>query len=380
MTDTAPGRADSLGILARFAATFPDGRARRFYLQSVARDLLPEERVSKCLRKTLGDPEVWFTPQYKRSHYTKLVTCGSVWHDPVCAAKITERRRQELRETEYRLSQKGITYQTFMVTFTSAHSRADKFTDLIEYNNQAYRMLKSGRWWWSVFEKQYGIVGSIAGTEPTNGEINGWHFHKHVNFFSTRPKSEIESLEIQTVLAEKWGEILAKMGRYASPIYGVICSEPSNTWDDYFAKWGLTAEITKYPTKKGRGGYSPFELLILAGAGEKWAGALFQEYAHAMKGRKQLVYSKGLKPLLGMNQEEKPDEVLAAEAVEKGDILLATLSRNQWAVILANDARAELLAVADSGDPDRVQSFLAMLGAAARTVNFGVTPADPAPP
>jgi hypothetical protein len=328
----------------------------------------------------LGDPEVWYSPEFKKSHFAKLITCGSVWMCPVCAAKITERRRQELREAEYELIQKGTFYQTFMVTFTSAHSRGDKFVDLIEYNNQAFRKLKSGRWW-QEFEAKYGIVGSIAGTEPTWGQENGWHFHKHVNFFCTRPKTEIDSAEIQADLAKKWGEILAGMGRYASQIYGVICSEPSDTWDDYFAKWGLTAEITKYPTKKGRGGYSPFDLLILAGAGEKWAGALFQEYAHAMKGRKQLVYSKGLKPLLGMTKPEKTDEVLAAEAVEEGDILLARLSRNQWAVILANDARAELLAIADRGDPDRVQSFLASLGAArARTANYDGTAGDPAPP
>jgi hypothetical protein len=385
VTDTAPGRADPLGILARFASTFPDGRARRYYLQSQARELLPGERVSKCLRKTLGDPEVWFSPEFKKSHYARLVTCGDVWKCPVCAAKITERRRQELKEAECRLKrEKGFTYSTLMETFTSAHSREDKFEDLIEYNNQAFRKLKSGRWW-IEFEAKYGIVGSIAGTEPTWGSENGWHFHKHVNFFFTIELDEVIAEEIRAELASKWAEILDDMGRYSSQIYGVVGSAPSNTWDDYFAKWGIAEEITKYPTKKGRGGYSPFDLLALAGAGEEWAGALFQEYGRAMKGRRQLVYSKGLKPLLGMTQPEKSDEVLASEAVEVGDILLAQLSKNQWNNVLILEARLKLLMIADSGNTARVHKFIVDLELPARlererrwgNYHFQADPASP---
>lgn len=387
-----PGRADPLGNIASIASTITDGRSRRYFLQSIARELLPTERVSFCHRRPFGKPEIWFNPNYKKSHYAKLVTCGSCWHDPVCAAKITERKRQELRQAEIRLAQDrynqwgelehGIRYTAFMTTFTSAHNLGDDYMELIADNNQAFREIKSGRWW-IEFEKEYSIIGSIAGTETTYGEENGWHFHKHVNFLSGYDKADIPIEAINEALTDRWHNACKNNGRYTSALYGVEVSKPLSTWDDYFAKWGLSSEVTKYSNKLSRKdkhqSYTPFDLLDLAGAGSQKAKDLFVEYAFCIKGRNQLVYSRGLRKILGMDVE-KTDEELASEPVEVGESLLATLSLEEWKTVLSNDARGELLAVADSGDPLRIQSFLARLRPAARTVNFGGTAADPAPP
>ncbi len=43
-------------------------------------------------------------------------------------------------------------------------------------------------------------------------------------------------------------------------------------------------------------------------------------------------------------------------------VLLGRLTRRQWRVVLANDARGELLEVAHSGDWQQVQTFLAAIG------------------
>ena len=66
------------------------------------------------------------------------------------------------------------------------------------------------------------------------------------------------------------------------------------------------------------------------------------------------------KRLLG-TEEEKSDEELAQEQQEDA-VLLGRLTRAQWRVVLANDARGELLEVARSGEWEQVVAFLLTLG------------------
>ena len=78
-------------------------RARRYALQSVVRDILPNSRTSKCHRyKTPNkEIEVWrgvSAGVAGKAFYKGLMVCGSLWTCPVCAAKISERRRLELSE------------------------------------------------------------------------------------------------------------------------------------------------------------------------------------------------------------------------------------------------------------------------------------------
>lgn len=74
-------------------------RLERFALQSAVRRILPDSRTSTCLRlkqKHVERVEVFRSTKHNRAHYGGLQTCSSVWACPVCAAKIAERRRQEL--------------------------------------------------------------------------------------------------------------------------------------------------------------------------------------------------------------------------------------------------------------------------------------------
>jgi hypothetical protein len=61
------------------------------------------------------------------------------------------------------------------------------------------------------------------------------------------------------------------------------------------------------------------------------------------------------------SEEEKTDEQLAAAVMEEA-VLLGLLTRAQWRVVLANDARGELLEVARSGEWELVKDFLVSIG------------------
>jgi hypothetical protein len=335
----------------------------------VARGLLPKERINICLRWGLGRPEIWFSPGASKAHYKRLMVCGSVWFCPVCASKITERRRAELEQGNR--NWKG---SIFLTSFTQQHSRQDDFGELTNDLIEGLRSLRSGRWY-QTFEKKYGIVGDVNSLDATVSQAAGWHPHKHFLFYSTLPADQLDREAIETELSTRFIHIMEKRGRYVSAVYGVKVETPCDSQDEkdqalklYVAKWGLEAEIAKGPVKNGRvengvQHYSPFQLLELAGMGDKQAAAWFIEYAKVMKGRKQLVWSRGLRELLGLNRVEKSDEELAQEAQSEGDVLLAQLNLTQWRVVLANDARAELLDIADSGDAGSVWIFLEKIGA-----------------
>jgi hypothetical protein len=88
---------------------------------------------------------------------------------------------------------------------------------------------------------------------------------------------------------------------------------------------------------------------------------LWLQYAVNFKGERQLRWSSGLRARLGL-EKEKSDEEIAIEQEEVA-IILSSLSTGAWRIVLANDARGELLEVASRGDPAQVEAFLVQLGA-----------------
>jgi hypothetical protein len=367
-----------LGNITRFASLSTTeerekhvlARFKRFALQSIARELLPDERVYWCLRRLGFDKhnvEVWIAELVHQAHLKNIIVCGSVWHCPVCAAKITERRRVEMSEA---LEKNRDEFTPVLVTLTFQHDRSDRLEDLITALAAAWRMFRSGAGWNSIVE-EYGLVASVTGMETTWGRAAGWHPHKHALFFSSKKSIDVD--ELQRVLAERWKNVLARLSHYAHSDHGVDVRIGDDQAGDYVSKWGLEFELAKSPVKRGRSGkdgvkgYSPFELLELYGDGEKWAGALFQEYAAVMKGRKQLVWSRGARKLLGLDDIEATDVELAAAPAEQS-FLFATLSWGQYTQIIRaadSDHRTvigELLEVASKGDPVKFWAWLEQFG------------------
>lgn len=342
----------SLGINTKFASAF-EARILRFSRQAAARVLMTGDRVSWCLRELIpgkNTVDLWYSDLAKRAHYKNLVVCGGLWVCPVCAAKITERRRIELSHA-LDLWPGSV----FMATITFQHSRDDKLSELRDYLNQAYRSVKSGRKWQGIIS-EFCISGSVAGTEVTWGFSSGWHIHKHVLFFSSSPS--FDKNKFQSGLYQLFSSALDKLGRYVSPLHGIKVTEPNNA-KSYAAKWGLDAELAKAPVKNSITGFSPFQLLDLFMSGHSFAGDLYREYGSAMHGAKQLVWTKGLRNILGLGQD-KTDCELATE-IDQESIILASLNLDDWRLILANDARAELLEIASTGNAQNVINFLGRL-------------------
>ena len=203
--------------------------------------------------------------------------------------------------------------------------------------------------------------------------MNGWHPHLHDLVLLETPLNPDELAEFTDFLKTRWSMVLKRQGRDATWEHGVDVRTGDNDIAEYVAKyghlptvtgWTLEHELTKAPVKKAHNdGRTAYQLLADSMMGDEVAGRLFTEYAKCFKGKKQLVWSKGLRALLGLTDQEMTDEEIAAEQREPAFVLLF-LNIEQWKVVVFNDLRAELLREASFGHRDRVVSWLAEIGIA----------------
>jgi len=152
-------------------------RAERFILQSQASLIVSEHRVKHCYRRIANKTQdINIKQADNKAFLTNLQLCGSPWDCPVCSAKISERRRDELlKAVEVHKKAGG---EVFMLTLTFPHKDHDNLQELMTKLRRAINSFVSGRRY-NGFKSKFGFVGSIRALEVTHGE-NGWHPHFHI--------------------------------------------------------------------------------------------------------------------------------------------------------------------------------------------------------
>lgn len=346
---TSPNRVQnpsSLGIQTKSPAILtPQGfqRVHDYLLQDQARKLLPKERVSKCRRFKIDKTKprtVMYNENRCKAHYGNVQICGSIWSCPVCAKHITEQRRNELKTglEKWKTVHKGSVY---LLTLTFSHSQDQSLKMLLEGQKKAYKRFFEGRKVVSIFKK-LGIEYKIKGHEVTYGQ-NGWHPHNHVLLLASH--HDLYFKNYASELAEQWINACVKSGLNAPSMKHGLDLRNGYYAEQYVAKWGLEDEVTKGHIKKGRNGsYSPFDLLQLSISEEivhgRSSGKLFQEFAIAMKGSRQLVWARGLKSLLEI--DDKSDEELAEET-DKTSITLTPVEDLVFSLLCTYQKRHEYL-------------------------------------
>jgi hypothetical protein len=298
------------------------------------------------------------SPAESRAHYSCVEVCSSVWLCPVCAAKIAERRRAELIEAVAQVEAQG--GAVLHLTYTVRHDRHDDLANLVERFGRAYQRLTGHRTYRTLIRPTYQIFGSVRALETTHGE-HGWHPHYHVLLFLSHPLTDAELARLEVELRALWVRAAALDGLSMNE-HGFKLRAGVGAGNAYVAKWGMEDELTKSHIKRGReGGSSPWDLLRAAGAGDGRSAHLWREYAGVFKGRRQLMWSPGLRALLGLEDEKSDSEVattLPDDAVHLGWITLA-----DWLIVLRYGKRGQLLNVAGVGDWGLCRQFLAELRA-----------------
>ena len=328
-------------------------RAEKYHLKNLSSTALPEtvlrvnkktgeehrsyvHRVNYCLKRRISKDKavgVLYNEKRGKAHYGNLQRCGSVWTCPICAAKITEGRREEVK-TGFKNWRDNGGY-IIMATFTNRHHRGDDLEDLLGGQKKALK-----KFWektkLTTMLKRLGYKGRLVATEVTHG-VNGWHPHYHVIMFFDH---EVNAQALQTLLGLEWQDACKKSGMKIPSLENGVQVQDADYADRYVSKWGLEEEITKGHIKKGRdNSLTPFDILRLSEDDAEYS-KLFRQYADAFKGKRQLVWSKGLKDLLGI--VEVTDEQLALET-EKDSILLDEVALQVWELVHRAKKECELL-------------------------------------
>lgn len=377
-------------------------RAERFFALAKSREIFARESASigikhydkfhrtfACHHNRIGTfVEVHRSAEHQKAFYGGLATCGSVWACPVCAAKIQERRRQEIAQAidwAYATEQPA-SFPTLldgtkvmvpkdqqapaMVTFTFPHMHADVLRSLILKQREAFKYLREGNSF-RLFCKRFGYEGLIRSLEVTHGQ-NGWHPHTHELWF-IRPLKKAEREAFLDFVKLRWEKACIRSGLIdptdlvkmrSFRMYS--CDVRFNvTTGDYLAKqdgsrhWGADREMasSKAKTKNKFKGCHPHDFLM---RDDDSGRRHYLEYALTMRDLRcrQLYWSPGLKGWAGI--DEKDDEQLALEQTESADIL-GFLTADEWRSVYKAKAEAELLDIADTGDWDRVQLLLKSL-------------------
>lgn len=309
-------------------------REQRFKHQRAAARLLPSSRTAHCLWSVASNSsgvDVIHNEAEGRARYAGLQTCGSVWSCPVCSAKVSEIRRQELNDALAVARQKGLI--PVLVSLTTRHKRGDSLASLLASLKKAKQRWANHRGFASLRSKNGGpLVGYITATEVTGGGVNGWHPHFHILMFF-QCATEAEAIAKAETLQGPWLAGLKSEG--LSGTGAAFDVQGGSAAGNYITKWGAAEEVALGGKKKGRGdGRAPFQLLAdYADTDDKQAGALFAEYAKEFAGHRQLVWSPGLKALFCIEDiadaKAAEDEVRRADA-SKEDACVGHFTPIEW--------------------------------------------------
>ncbi len=327
-------------------------RAARYRLRDAAARLLGHERVAKCGRR-LVHSLVTVRREAGRAFYGGLQTCSSVWHCPVCAARIGEVRRREVEEALDAHAARG--GHVYMATMTVPHHAFSSPAHLRSEVATAWRKLAAGAPWLRI-KRDFGIVGMVRGLETTHGR-NGWHPHLHVLLF-TRDLTADEAAALADRIYERWERIVERMGLGTCwrSAFSFERARERTAAGRYVSKWGCDAEIALSVRKSGRTGQrSPWDLLAAAEAGDETAARLFQEYAAAFKGARQLTWTRGLRALFGLDEIVTDDEAAAEPAVAEA---IGGFDRVQWRWIVCRRLASAVLDAAEDGGWQGVLNIL----------------------
>lgn len=372
------GESAPLGSTYKIAQPSPDVQdlafkksliKQRYALQDVVRHILPKSSTSYCGRaplspkmrqkfKMVAAPSIDIV-SFGAGHasYQGLSRCSNVWTCPVCASVITEGRKVDIVKALE--NAKALGFIVMMLTSTFPHYSGDSLKEQLEKFAVARRLFRN-RKTFKRWARETGMVGSIRAFEVTHG-ANGWHSHTHELFFFSPLKAErVGSLD------GDYNTDLLPMWQAACLSAGLPCPSEAHGLDfklvkdnpEYITKWGPDAELTKAHLKQGRkGSYTPWGMLReFEESGDMFFADKFAEYAREFKGKRQNLYSKGLRKLLNMDAEKSDVELV--EETPKECVTVAHLNYDDWKMICRRGLRGDLLEAAANHGLIGVSHFL----------------------
>ena len=290
-----------------------------------------------------------------------VMACGLVWGCPVCGAKIRFTRAGEvLQVLAGNLSAGG---GSLFLTSTVPHSGHHRLAPLVETVTRGWNSASSFRAGRTLFA-DLGINGYVRALEVTHGWKNGWHPHLHIALLLSEPTTQALADELHDRFFPLWRDAITAAGLAAPTAeHGVDVRQVTHVAGiaDYLSKVegadAFSREIVYANHKKGRNGNRSYAQILRDArlTGDMDDVALINEYERAMKGRRLVQMSRGLKARWLV--EEKTDQEIASEVV--GGETLMLIDEGMWrALRRERGSIAELLNVTEVGGAEAAKQFV----------------------
>lgn len=327
IVDTAP--AVDTGDLRRVSRR-RERHAARFALWQVT----DQRRIAYCGRFPANEVGVVVKASgsvadgTRRAGLGGVQSCGSVWACPVCSEKIQAERQAEVSETlrRWREDHDGtVTFLTLTMRHNAGHSLAALWAAL---SHAWARTTSSAGDHWKADKHDFRIEHYLRVVEVTHGK-NGWHVHVHCLLLHGNTLTDVELQLLEHRLYGRWEKALKSRGFQTSAEHGIDLRRvgDGDALGDYFTKTtyaGAAYEVTGSASKKAGKGRTPFQILGEIVSPNEHSDTdnderLWREWEKASKGRRQLVWSRGLRDLIGLNAELSDEEIV--EQDHGGDVL-----------------------------------------------------------
>lgn len=283
--------------------------------------------------------------------FAGLATCSSVHACPVCNAKIQAVRRLEIGVA---ISAGAAAGSVAFGAYTLRHNRGQDLDHLwrsLSYCFDRVNQDKTVR----AMRADLGRYGYIRAQETTYGAF-GWHPHSHPLVFFDRRISPSDLQRLQCEEFRAWRAAATRRNLEAPTLEAQslkLVTDPSEVLSDYLAKSvfdpkAVGLEMTASQTKNGRAGSrTPWQILAdFQRTADTADLALWHAWEYGFKGKRALVWSRGLKARLRI--EDREDQEIAEEEI--GDELDVILSVIDWSpVVRAPELGAGLLAAVRVG-------------------------------
>lgn len=308
------------------------------------------ERQRSCKKKTV-DGTAFVIDRAGRWRCAGLIRCERV-DCPDCGAVIAATRRADIELAGTRAIQyHGMTLA--MLTFTFGHRLTDSLEKQVKARQAAWVSLGRGKGW-DQDKSRYRVKGYVRVLEETWGEKFGWHAHIHVLVFLEHTPGSVEAKNAIKMLARsmfgRWSRAVVKNGMRKPSFKGqdaheVTGKEAAADMGAYLVKqldtpkrrlasavaWEMTAKDGKIADKITAEHFAVVELLDLAMDNEAWAAELYAERELAMLGHRTIQWSRDIRELLGMNEEEDAAAALAeADELKAQDRVALSIQQAGW--------------------------------------------------
>lgn len=334
------------------------------YIKDVLRPVLkPTSPILRCSSTAVGTCVEIAHAQSQGLGFSKITGVAhdhNVWVCPSCSLKIAAGRVDQIDRLMQNAKAEGFEcyHLTITIDHKAWHKLADLFADLAYCRERFWRNGTIRQ----IFKDNF--VGRVSGVEIMRGFgafSNGWHPHQHILLIG---KQDIDIEGIRESMTKAWLEALETVGHRGDEEHALTLKKYEKKQGDYFTK--LSCEIALgNVTKQGKGEHMSFFQMVnyaltfppLRGEIEP----LMREYYEVTKGKKQLVFSRGLLARFGV--DEKTDEELAEETADTFRVLAVLL--NGGFMYLANEDHenvATMREYADYNDLEGLRGWLESKG------------------